>query len=310
MLDTNQSVTHIARTAGAQLGFDGHHRRVEASERGLEFLLGGRAVDLHRSERFELGAQPGDLASGDEGLEFGEFDDQGTVAFGGLCLPLEGAQLAADFAEEVLDPQQVRLGCVEASLGLFLALAELEDAGGFLDDRAPFFRPCVQHSIDLALADDHVLLPTHAGVGEHLLHVEQPTGDAVDEVLGLAGAEQHAGDRHLVELDAEGAVGVVDGDADLGAAERGTCCRAGEDDVVHLLTADRFGRLRPQHPRHRVDDIRLAGSIGTDHDGDARLEDHVRRIGERLEALQGKTLQEHSDREATCSLPEPRRPPP
>ena len=33
--------------------------------------------------------------------------------------------------------------------------------------------PGVQHRVDLALADDDVLLATDAGVAEQLLHVEQ-----------------------------------------------------------------------------------------------------------------------------------------
>ena len=59
----------------------------------------------------------------------------------------------------------------------------------------------VEHRVELALADDHVLLAADAGVGEQLLDVEQPARHAVDRVLGLAGAEQRAGDRHLGELD-------------------------------------------------------------------------------------------------------------
>ena len=306
VLDADELIAHVARPAGAQLRLDRHDRRVEPGERRLELLLGGRTVELDARERLELGAQSGDLATGDEGLEFGEFDDERAMAFGGFRLPFERTQLSTDLTEQVLDPQQVGFGRVETAFGLLLALAELEDAGRLLDDRPPLLGPSVQHCVDLALADDHVLLTADAGVGEQFLHVEQPAGDPVHQVLGFARSEQHAGDRHLAELDAEGAVGVVDRDADLGPTERGPSRGAGKDHVVHLLATDRLGRLRTEHPRHRIDDVRLARTVGTDDDGDARLEDHVRRIGERLEALQGKTLQEHSDQEATCSLPQPR----
>ena len=160
-------------------------------------------------------------------------------------LALERAQLAADLAQEVLDAQQVRLGGVEPALGLLLALAELQDAGGLLDDRAALLGSGVEHRVDLALADDHVLLAADAGVGEQLLHVEQAARHAVDGVLAVAGAEQRAGDGDLGELDAEHAGGVVDGDADLGPPQRRALGGAGEDHVVHLLVRTALGAWAP-----------------------------------------------------------------
>ena len=93
---------------------------------------------------------------------------------------------------------------------------------------------------------------------------------------------------------------VVDREGDLGAAERGALGGAGEDDVVHLLAADRAGRLRAEHPGDGVDDVRLARPVGTDHDGDARLELQRRRVGERLETLEGERLQEHGCLDPSC----------
>ena len=55
-----------------------------------------------------------------------------------------------------------------------LRRAVLQDAGGLLDDEAPLLGLGVEHGVDLALADDHVLLAADAGVGEQLLDVEQP----------------------------------------------------------------------------------------------------------------------------------------
>ena len=130
-----------------------------------------------------------------------ELGDELLVAPRRLRLALERAQLAAHLAQQVLQAQQVGLGGVEPALGLLLALAVLEDAGRLLDDRPPLLGPGVEHGVDLALADDHVLLAADAGVGEQLLHVEQPARHAVDRVLALAAAEQDAGERDLVELD-------------------------------------------------------------------------------------------------------------
>ena len=103
-----------------------------------------------------------------------QLGDELAVAAGRLGLALERAQLAAHLAQQVLHAQQVGLGGVEPALGLLLALAVLQDAGGLLDDRPAVLGAGVEHGVDLALADDHVLLAADAGVGEQLLDVEQP----------------------------------------------------------------------------------------------------------------------------------------
>ena len=223
------------------------------------------------------------------------------MTFGRLGLALQGTQLPAHFSQEILDPQQVRLGGVESAFGLLLALAELQDAGGLLDDRSTLLGSGVEHGVDLALADDHVLLAADTGVREQFLHVEQAARHPVDGVLRVTGAEQHAGDRDLGELDAERAVAVVDGDADLGAPQRRPSGSPREDHVVHLLRAHRLGRLRAEHPRDRVDDVGLARPVGADDDGDPGFEHHRGAVGERLEPLEVETLQEHSSSEATRS---------
>ena len=251
----------------------------------------------------EAGAQAGDLAAGDVDAQRGQLADQLAVAAGGLGLALERAQLAAHLAQQVLDAQQVGLGGVEAALGLLLALAVLEDAGGLLDDRPALLGAGVEHGVDLALADDDVLLAADAGVGQQLLHVEQPARHVVDGVLAVAGAEQRAPDGDLGELDRQDAGRVVDREADLGPAERRARGGAGEDDVVHLLAAHGARRLRAEHPGDGVDDVRLARAVGPDDDGDARFELQRRRLGERLEALEGQALQEHGASEPTGPTP-------
>ena len=130
-----------------------------------------------------------------------QLGDEIAVATGGFGLALERTQLTAHLAQQVLHAQQAGLGGVEAALGLLLAAAVLQHAGGFFDDRPPILRAGVEHGVDLALADDDVLLAADTGVAEQLLHVEQAAVDAVDRVLALAGAEQRAADRDLGELD-------------------------------------------------------------------------------------------------------------
>ncbi len=303
LLDRDEAVADVVGAARRQLGAGHGDLGVQPGQLALERDLPPAQVELGAGEGGEPGAQPGDLPPGDVDAQRRQLADQLAVPAGGLRLALERTQLAAHLAQEVLHAQQVGLGGVEAALGLLLALAVLEDAGGLLDDGPAVLRPGVEDGVDLALADDDVLLASDAGIGQELLHVEQPAGHVVDGVLAVARAEQRATDGDLAEVDGEDARRVVDGQAHLGAAQRRPGGGAGEDDVVHLLAAHGAGRLGAEHPGDGVDDVRLARPVGSDDDGDARLELQRRGLGERLEALEGQALQEHGASEATGSPP-------
>ena len=114
---------------------------------------------------------------------------------------------------------------------------------------------------------------------------------AVDGVLGAAVAEHRARDRDLGVLDRQRTVAVVDRQLHLGAAERRTAGRAGEDDVLHLAAAQRLGALLAHHPGERVDDVGLAGAVGPDDAGDPGLELERRGRRKGLEALQREALE-------------------
>jgi len=210
-----------------------------------------------------------------------------------LGLTAQRLELATDLGQQVVETREVALGRVELAQRLLLALAVLEDAGGLLDEAAPVLRRRVQDRVELALPDDHMHLAADAGVGQQLLHIEQPAGVAVDRVLRAAAAEHGAADRDLGVLDRERPVGVVDRQHDLGAAQRRAPGGAGEDDVLHLAAAQRLGAGLAHHPGERVDDVGLARAVGADDAGDARLELKGGGRGEGLESLEGQALQVH-----------------
>gem|GEM_PF-6179964 len=55
-------------------------------------------------------------------------------------------------------------------------------------------------------------------------------------------------------------------DRHLGHAQRLPAARTGKDHVFHLAAAQRLGALLAQHPRHAVEDVRLAAPVGSyDH---------------------------------------------
>ena len=119
-------------------------------------------------------------------------------------------------------------------------------------------------------------------------------GTPFERVLAVTAAEQGAGDGHLVELDGQHARRVVDGERDLGPAQRAALGRAREDHVVHLLAAHRTGGLGTQHPTDGVDHVGLAAAVGAHHHGDARFEVESRCVSERLEPLEGQGLEIHT----------------
>ncbi len=134
-----------------------------------------------------------------------------------------------------MQPGQIGLGRLEPAFALLFAATVFEYARGLFDDRAAIFGPGVEHRVDLALGDDHVLLTPHAAVAQQVLDVEQATRHAVDLVFAVAGAKQPPRDRDLFEFDRHEPGAVVKGDRDLGPAELLHRGGAGEDDVVHLL---------------------------------------------------------------------------
>jgi hypothetical protein len=213
---------------------------------------------------------------------------QSGVGAGGGGLALEWPDLAFDFTDQVEEALQVLLGGGQAALGPLAATPELEDAGRLFDHGPTVFGPRLQDGVEVALADDDVLLTTDPGVGEQLLDVEEATGRAVDRVLAVARPEQGPGDGDLGEVRGQLARTVVDGEGDLGPAERRPVGRAHEDDVLHLGRAHGARSLGAEHPGHGVDDVRLAAPVGADDDRDAGLEFEHRRVGEGLESFEGE----------------------
>ncbi len=169
----------------------------------------------------------------------------------------------------------------------------LDDPGGLLDDRPVLLGTGVEYPVDPALADEHVLMASDAAVAEELLDVEQPARGAVHLVFARAVAIQPPGDRHLGEIEFEPAGSVVERQRHLGPAERRAHGRPGEDHVLHLLGAQRRGRLGSQHPGDGIDDVGLARPVGADDDRHTRLELEPGAVGERLEADERKRLQMH-----------------
>ena len=204
--------------------------------------------------RVDLGGEGGDLLGGGGLLEVhlghaaGEDDAEAgaqlvaecavTLGLGGLAL--ERGHLPGDFFEDVVDAGEILFGGFEAEFGEALLGLEAGDAGGLFDDAAAVEGLGAEQLADALLADDGVGLAAEAGAHEDVLNVAQAADLAVEQVLGVAGAEEAAGDGELAGADG--------GAAELAAADL-------EDDVIWV---GEFGgrRLLPW----RRDDVRPLAS--------------------------------------------------
>ena len=258
MLDPVSVTTSNGRMFVSDLGFE----RVECRSGTFElsrfpgkgsFVLAGPALEL--GEACVGGPQLLATEPTAEGQQLGAH----VVVTGGIVrLALEGPDLAFELAEDVLQALHVTVGPLESAQRAVLAKAVLEDAGGFLDDGTMVLWLGVEDRGELALAHDDVLVSADTGVGQELLDVEEATVGPVDLVVGGAVAVEAAGDGDLVEVERERPASVVEEEGDLGPAQLGSGGRPGEDEVLHLLGAERARRLRAHDPGQGVDHVRLA----------------------------------------------------
>src|SRR4029077_6423972 len=121
---------------------------------------------------------------------------------------------------------------------------------------------------------------------EQRVDVFQAGARAVDQILALTGAEEAPRDFDLVELDVEPLVGIIDGERALGHADRRLAGAARVNDVFHLLATQPTRIALAEGPPDRIDQVRLAATVGADDGGDPAAEWHLRAAGKGLEPLQ------------------------
>ncbi len=240
-----QVLLAVRRKLGRRGGGLGVERLEGLVQLALLFVADGQVV----GGRAAPGRQFGQLGPGQVAADGQQLGGDAVVRAGGGGLALQRADLAAHLADQVAEAFEVLGRAGQAAFGPLAASPVLEHPGRLLDDRPAVLGTGVQHRVELALPDDHVLLAAHARVREQLLDVEQAARGAVDGVLAVAGPEERAGDGDLGQVDRELARGVVDGQRDLGPAERRTRRGPGEDDVLHFGRAQRAGTLGARGPR-------------------------------------------------------------
>ncbi len=218
-----------------------------------------------------------------EVLELGEY----LGVLGGLrCLALEGSELAVDLGGDVAGALEVRIHGGEFADRAVSTPLVLENPRSLFDERPAILGAGVEDLVEPTLADDRVGLSAKTTVVQQLVHVHETARTLVDQVLALTAPIHTPRNGDLVELEWQGAVGVVEHQIDLGDPDRLTCRGTRENDIFHRLAAQGLGGLLAEDPQHGVRDVGFARTVGADDHRRSGLEDERRLIGERLEALE------------------------
>ena len=194
--------------------------------------------------------------------------------------------LQLQFGDLVVDAHQILFRTLQLPLRLLLAVAELGDAGGLLEDLAALAALGGEDLIDAALTDDGIALTAHAGIHEQLRHVTQADGLAVDVIFTFTAAVIAAGHGDFALLHGgEDMLRVVDDQGDLCEAHLIALFRAAEDHVLHLGAAEALGALFAHDPADSVGNVGFTGAVGAHDGGDILTEIQDRLVRKGLEAL-------------------------
>ena len=142
-----------------------------------------------------------------------------------------------DLTHEHLHALEVFARGLQFRLRFLEALAVEADFGRLFDQRAAIFGPQAEHLLDHALPHEGVTVLANLGAHEQLDDVAQADAGAVDEVLVFAVAVGAAGDDHLVEVDGEPLLSIVERYVDFCDTHRRALLAASEDHVFGLAGA-------------------------------------------------------------------------
>ncbi len=223
------------------------------------------------------------------GLELG-------IALGGGGLALQVLDLFVDLVAQIVEPIQVLAGLAHAALGLAAALLVLGDPRGLLQKEPQILRPRLDDARDHPLLDDGVGARTQSRAQKEILDIAPTAARPVQEIGRLTVARDLALDRDLIEGGigaARTAVGIVEHQLDARRPDRLAPGAAVEDDVGHRLAAQHLRGALAHNPAHRVDDVGLAATVGTDHADQIAGKEHRRGIHEGFEAGKSDLFKTH-----------------
>ena len=116
------------------------------------------------------------------------------------------------------------------------------------------------------------------------MNVAKTAGRFIQEVFGIAVTIHTARDAHVVPIHGQLLCAIGESDRDLCEPDRRPRLAAVENNVGHLVAAERLGRLFPQHPTDGIEHIGFAAAVRPNNGRDAFVKIENGLIGKRLEA--------------------------
>jgi hypothetical protein len=206
------------------------------------------------------------------------------IALGATHLLLDTWDLLFELNEQIVDAKRVGSRLIQTSLRLALPRAIARCTRDALEQFATFFRFRRQDCVNFALRNNGGKLSRKPSSHEEVGDIAEPHLRLIEEEFALAGTVRAPCNRKFRKRHRQGAVGIVEGQGNLGHAERPALAVAGEDDVVHARPAQLTRTLLAEHPAHCIDKVRFAGAVRTDDRRNAWLEFEMRSVSERFEA--------------------------
>ena len=184
-----------------------------------------------------------DLVGGNEEVKFAEFGLKFFVAAGFPGLALQGTDLAMEFADYIVEAEQVGVCLLQFPHRLLAVGAETSNAAGFLEDGASIFGAGRQDGVDLSLGHDGIRRGPDACAHEKTLDIAEAARGFIDVVVALASPENAAGHGDFVIVCPQLLFAIGKGDGDLGHTEGLVVIRTIENHIRHGGTAQGGGAL-------------------------------------------------------------------
>ena len=191
-----------------------------------------------------------------------------TILLGERGLTLEVSQPARELVTQVVQAIEVVDRVAHPVFRLATAFLVLRDSGRLFEKITKVFRFRLDDSRDHALLDDRVAAWADPGSVKHVHDVAAPAPRAVQPVRRLSIARELPAYRDFVvrrKATADPPVQIVEDELDAGPAHRLARARPVEYDVGHGVAAQAPRGDFAHHPTHRVNDVRLAPAVRTDH---------------------------------------------
>ena len=210
-----------------------------------------------------------------------------------FALRLQRAYTVLQFAHDIAQPHQIILCLLQLSFRLGLAVAKLGNSRGFLKDFPPLGAFRTYDLRNLSLLNNRIAVPSQTGIHKGLVDIPQAHRIIIDTIFAFTASVQPAGDNHLIAVNFNAAVGIINKQAHPGKAGRLTGDRAAENDVLHFCPAQAFYRLLAEYPLDCIADITFSAAVRTYYDGDPVIKGQLGAVGEGFESLHFHRFQLH-----------------